>query len=330
MSNIDEILSRLNKKTQDAIRRANEIQVVRQKLPSIALTKALSGGLVYGTQTTVWGNRSAGKSAFCLQTVGIAQRDDRGCALVDAERAFDPLWAERLGVNTNEFIVSPIASLSDATDAVADLVRAGIDLVVVDSISALLPDSFYDDKGELKSISDTGQIGRFSKGMGDFSRMINSINQQTQIMLISQIRNEFNQWGAKLAPMGGKGVDHHNSTSIKLWASTAQGDQITAPVSEGDLIFTEPVGRKVTWTLDKARGRGMGQSHNYNFFYNGDFVGIDTAGELVDIAVAYGKIDKKGSWFEIYGEKMQGDKKAADYLRTNPDVREKLEGELLA
>ena len=331
MSNIDEILSRLNPRTQQSIRRANEIKIVRQKLPSIALTKALNGGLVYGTQTTVWGNRSAGKSAFCLQTIGMAQDEDRACALVDAERAFDPEWATRLGVDTsssNQLIVTPIASLSDATDAVADLVKSGIDLVVIDSISALLPDSFYDDKGELKDISETGQIGRFSKGMGDFSKMINSLNQHTQIMLISQIRNEFNKWGTKLTPMGGKGLDHHNSTSIKLWASTAEGDQIKDEVAEGDILITEPVGRKVTWTLDKARGRGMGQSHHYNLFYNGDFVGIDTAGELLDIGVVYGKVRKSGAWYYIYDEKFQGEKNAAKYLRQNPDIVAKLAGEL--
>lgn len=331
--NTEEILAKLNPRTQQSIRRASDIQIVRQKLPSIALTKALSGGLVYGTQTMVWGNRSAGKSAFCLQTIGMAQDDGRSCALVDAERAFDPNWAQRLGVDTtsnNQLVVTPIASLSDATDAVADLVKGGIDLIVVDSISALLPDSFYNDKGELKDISETGQIGRFSKGMGDFSKMINSLNEHTQIMLISQIRNEFSKYGAKLAPMGGRGVDHHNSTSIKLWASTAAGDQIQGNIQDGDIVLTEPVGRKVTWTLDKARGKGMGQTHHYNLFYNGPFVGIDTAGELVDIAVAYGKVRKSGNWYYIYDEKFNGAANAAEYIRNNDGVRAKLEGELLA
>ena len=330
MSNIDEIIARLNPKTQQAFRRASDIKIVRQKVPSIALTKALSGGLVYGTQTTIWGNRSAGKSSFVLQTIGMAQDESRGCAFIDTEKAFDPVWANRLGVDVDDLYLTRIASLSDATDAVADLVRAGMDLVAIDSISGLLPDSFYTDKGELKSLEETGQIGRFSKGMGDFAKMINSVNDKTQIMLISQIRNEFSKYGAALKPMGGRGIDHHNSVSLKLWASTAIGDQIMGDIQDGDIILKEPVGRKVTWTLDKARGKGMGQSHHYNLFYNGDFVGIDTAGELVDIATAYGKITKSGNWYHIYGEKFNGDKNAAKYLREHPEIIEKLEAELNA
>jgi recombination protein RecA len=326
---IDALLAKLNPKTAASFRRASEVKNELLSTPSLGLNRAI-GGVGYGRQSLIWGNRSSGKTLFCFGLAAEAQKQGRGVAWIDAERNFDPEWAARHGVDPNEMIISPITSIADMADMGHDLIKSGdIDLLVVDSISALLPQSYFVE-GEMKSLVDAGQIGTFSKNMGSAVSMYNRVNEHTAVVLISQVRNNIGSYGASVAPMGGKAVEHMNSTQIKLWSNPSDKEAIKGKIVENDLIFEKPVGRPVTWTVEKNRGPGMHESNSYDMYFKGDFVGVDRVGEVVDYGVEIGVVKKGGAWYTIGDERFQGRAKTVQYLRDNPDLEEKIYGEILA
>ena len=140
----------------------------------------------------VWGNKSAGKSSFCLQVVAKAQAEGKICAWMDSEMSYDKAWAEKLGVDTSKLIVSQTRTINDMVDVGVQLMEAGVDIIVVDSISALLPAIYFEKDGtELKELQDTKQIGAEAKDMTHAVKMLNYANKNTLLVLISQQRNQF-------------------------------------------------------------------------------------------------------------------------------------------
>jgi len=147
MIDIDTILSKLDPKTRARVQSAQNIEVHKQITPSIGLNAALNGGLGYGRQVLVWGNKSAGKSSFCLQMIALAQQEGKTCAWIDAEASYDQSWAEKLGVDSSSLIYSPAKTVNDMVDVATKLMDAGVDIIVVDSISALLPAIYFEKDG---------------------------------------------------------------------------------------------------------------------------------------------------------------------------------------
>lgn len=162
----DKILAGLDPKTRQRIQLASTVSAERQKTPSIGLNLALKGGLGYGRQVLIWGNKSAGKSSFCLQMIAMAQKEGKTCAWIDAEASYDPEWAKGLGVDSDSLIYSAAKTINDMVDVSTQLMEAGVDIIVVDSISALLPAIYFEkDSTDLKKLEDTKQIGAEAKDM---------------------------------------------------------------------------------------------------------------------------------------------------------------------
>lgn len=327
MTNIEERLARLNPKTAAMFRKASTVKRDFLPTPSLGINMSI-GGLGYNQIHTIWGNRSSGKSNFCLGLVKNAQAKDQGCAWIDAEKNFDPAWATRNGVDPDEMAISQIASIADMADAAVDLIRSGMELIVVDSMSVLLPQSYFVD-GDMKQLADTGQIGTFAKNYTAALNMINNQNEKTCVVMISQVRNKISTYGASKTLMGGEGAEFMNSTIIKLWSPPNAKEDITGKVAHGDLILDRPIGRPVTWTIDKARGSGMHHTNSYDLYYAGDHVGIDLVGEIVDFGVEFGVIKKGGAWYNIGDEKFQGRPKIIAHLRENEGLQQELYSEIL-
>ena len=333
MSTIEEVLGRLNPKTAQSFRIASEIEVEFLSTPSLGLNMAIDG-LRYGGFTILYGNRGSGKTLFALQAVKEAQRAGKTAAWIDAEKNFNPHWARKLGVDPDKmFLDNQTISIAGMADKGVHMIQAGVDVLVIDSISALLPQSYFEDpkdgKEEIKGLANTGQIGTFSKNMGQAINMLNAVNEKTVIILISQVRNNIGSYGASISFMGGKAVEHAASTVLKLWRTPS--DVIEQEIHVGDgLLLKRPVGSPVTWTVEKNRGSGMGMSNTYDIYNAGDSLGIDLTAEVVTYGVEYGIIKKGGAWFTIGDERFQGRAKVIQYLRENPDIQEKIYGEILA
>ena len=325
----EEILAKLDPKTRQRIQLATSVSAERQKTPSIGLNMALKGGLGMGRQILLWGNKSAGKSSFCLQMIGMAQKEGKTCAWIDSEASYDSEWATSLGVDSSSLIYSPAKSINDMVDVATQLMAAGVDIIVVDSISALLPAIYFEkDSSDLKKLEDTKQIGAEAKDMTHAVKMLNYANKNTLLVLISQQRNQFGGMHASHIPTGGMAVKFFSSTIIKLWSSEAEANAIKSGIQVGDKIIEQKVGRPVNWIVDYNKLGPQNQSGQYDFYYQGEALGVDFVGEILDVAEMMGKIQKGGAWYTIGEERFQGRNKALEYLRENPEVVKSLEKQI--
>lgn len=327
----EEILAKLSPKLRNRARMASEVILEKQPTPSVGLNSALRGGIGYGRQSLVWGSKSAGKSTFCLGTIALAQQSGKKAAFIDAEQSFDPAWAERLGVNPSKLLYSDVKTIEDVVGVGIEFMQADVDIIVVDSISALLSSAYFEkDKKteELKDLSGTKQIGSEARELANGVKMWNYANKNTALVLISQIRNKITTYGAMHQATGGHAVDFFSSTVVKLSSSAREADQIEGEIFNGDRIIKQPIGRPVNWSIDKNKLGPPNRYGSYDLYYDGDFIGIDNVGEAVDIGEKLGIVKKAGAWMSLYDEKVQGRIKMVNLLRENPDMLEKLKEEI--
>jgi recombination protein RecA len=326
--NLEEIISQLDPKLRKLVSSANGVEIEKQKTPSIGLNKALNGGLAYGRQILLWGNKSAGKSSFCQQLIGMAQKEGKVCAWIDAEQSFDPAWAVRLGVDPQSLIYSSSRTINEMVDVATQLMSAGVDIIVVDSISALLPAIYFEkDSTELKQLENTKQIGAEARDMTNAVKMLNYANNQskpTLLILISQQRNQIGAMYVSHAPTGGHAVKFFSSTVIKLWSSESDNQAIKDKVASGDKLIEKKVGRAVTWNIDFNKTGPAFVNGTYDFYFDSDHIGVDNVAEVVDIAEVNGIIERAGAWYTVLGERFQGRAKVVEWLRGNPEKVEEL------
>ncbi len=326
---MEEILSKLDPKTRKRVQAATEVEIEKQSTPSLSLNVGLKGGFGYGRQILVWGNKSAGKSSFCLQMIGEAQKAGKTCAWIDSEASYSPEWAEKLGVDSSKLIYSSAKTINDMVDVSVDLMKAGVDILVVDSISALLPAIYFEKDGnELKDLQDTKQIGAEAKDMTHAVKMLNYVNENTLLVLISQQRNSFGGMHATHIPTGGMAVKFFSSTIVKLWSSESEASSIKDKVSVGDRLIEQRVGRPVNWTIDYNKTGPQFISGSYDFYFQGDHVGVDKVADLVDTAELMGIIERGGAWYTVLDQRLQGRAKVVEYVRENQEVFDTLESQV--
>jgi len=322
---MEEVLSKLDPKIRKMVGSADNVEIHKQKTPSLSLNVALKGGLAYGRQVLIWGNKSAGKSSFCLQLIADAQKQGKTCAWIDAEQSYSPEWAEKLGVDSKKLIYSSAKTINDMVDIGTQLIQSGVDLLVVDSISALLPAIYFEKDGsELKQLQDTKQIGAEAKDMTHAVKMLNYVNDKTLLILISQQRNQFGSMHASHIPTGGMAVKFFSSTIIKLWSSEAEASSIKDKIAVGDKLIEQKVGRPVNWTIDYNKTGPQFITGSYDFYFQGLHVGVDQVADLVDTAEMLGIIERGGAWYTVLGERIQGRANVIARAREDLDMQEEL------
>ena len=321
---IAEVLSSLDKKSHSHLSIASDINIERIETPSIGMTAALNGGWGTGRQVLIWGPKSAGKSTFSMAQIALAQKLGKTCAYFDVEKTFDPQWAITQGVDVDSLIYSSTGTITALVNDAVSLMKAGIDVLVVDSITALMPASYVDEDGELKDFEKTGAIGGLSRGLSSALSQLNYANYNTLLILISQTRMAQKgsmYWG--MAPTGGESVKFYSSQVVKLYSSEGGANIIEGEITVGDRIIKKPIGRRVTYTVEWNKLGPQGAQGEYILYFDGDTLGIDNYGEVLSLGVATGVIRKAGAWY-YYGDQQvgQGEIKAAAELRNNPDLFE--------
>lgn len=326
----NEVLASLDPKLRKRLSLASDAPAVEYcELPSVGLNKALNGGLVYGRQVLVWGSKSSAKSSLCLQTIGMAQKEGKVCAWIDAEMSYDPSWAERLGVDSEKLIYSTARTINDMVDVGTALMKAGVDLIVVDSISSLLPAVYFEkDSHDLKDLDQTKQIGAEARDMANAVKMLNYANNQvkpTLLILISQARNNISAMYTKQEPTGGLAVKYYSSTVVKLFSSESDAQAIRGKLPVGDKLIEEKVGRKVRWELQFSKTSPAMQGGEYDFYFRGDKVGVDVISELVDTAELLGVIERAGTWYALPdGGRAQGRAALIQKVKDDPSLEKYL------
>ncbi len=282
---------------------------------SLALDIALGvGGLPYGRICEIYGPESSGKTTLTLSVIAEAQKQGKTCAFIDAEHALDPVYAEKLGVNINELIVSQPDTGEQALEITDTLVRSNaVDVLIVDSVAALVPKSEIE--GEMGDSSMGVQARLLSQAMRKLTGSIKNAN--CLCIFINQIR-------MKIGVMFGNPETTTGGNALKFYSSVRLDIRRIGAVKDGDEI----VGNETRVKVVKNKVAAPFKQAEFSILYG---KGIDRLGEVVDLGVKNGFVDKAGAWYSYKGDKIgQGKANAGKYLKEHPELAAEIEASIRA
>ena len=272
------------------------------------------GGLPKGRIIEIYGPESSGKTTLALSVIAQAQKRNGTCAFIDAEHALDPSYAKKIGVDIENLLVSQPDSGEQALEIADTLVRSGaIDVMVVDSVDALVP------KAELEGEMGDAHMGLQARLMSQALRKLTATvaRSNTLIIFINQIR-------MKLGVMFGNPETTTGGNALKFYASVRMDIRRVGAIKDKD----EVIGSQTRVKIVKNKVAPPFKTVDFDIMYG---EGISKTGELIDLGVKSGIIEKAGAWFSYNGDKIgQGRENAKRYLMENPTVAEDIENKIRA
>lgn len=325
---LEDYLAKLDPTTAKRVKVAQEVELIRLPLASVGLTNALQGGIGAGRITLIYGNTSAGKSLLMYQSIAQWQKQGLMCLLVDAEGTYEKNFGARLGIDNEKLLLVQSKSSGRIEKEITPHLEAGVDVIVIDSISHILPEVFVEKDGHMADQDHRKQLGAHAKAITSLVNGIHFLNEKTAVVLISQTTTQIEQTYVKQVPHGGKKVLFASSQIIKVTSSNTENQQIKGEKHLGDMVVTAPIGRKVEYYVEKNKMGPQSGKGLYDLYYDGPNLGIDTLGELVDHAELYGLVDKKGAWYTYQGKQYQGRTNLVNAVKQNEEIRSMMEKEL--
>jgi recombination protein RecA len=305
---LDLALSQIEKQFgKGSIMRLGEAHAVNvETIPtgSISLDLALGGGIPKGRIVEIYGPESSGKTTVCLHAVAEIQKAGGTAAYIDAEHALDPAYAKRLGVNTDQLLISQPDSGEQALEILETLVRSNaVDIVVVDSVAALVP------QAEIEGDMGDAQMGLQARLMSQAMRKLTGVinRSKTTVIFVNQLR-------MKIGVMFGNPETTTGGNALKFYASVRMDIRRISQIKQGDSV----IGNHVRVKVVKNKVAPPFREAEFDIMYN---QGISREGDVIDLAVTHGVVDKAGAWYEYNGEKIaQGREAAKRFLAENPKV----------
>jgi recombination protein RecA len=288
-----------------------DIQVV--STGSLGLDIALGvGGLPRGRVVEIYGPESSGKTTLTLQVIAEMQKEGGTCAFIDAEHALDIQYAQKLGVNLQELLISQPDTGEQALEIVDALVRSGsVDLIVVDSVAALTPKAELE--GEMGDALPGLQARLMSQALRKLTATIKKTN--TMVIFINQIR-------MKIGVMFGSPETTTGGNALKFYASVRLDIRRTGSIKKGE----EVIGSETKVKVVKNKVSPPFKTAEFDILYG---EGISREGEIVDMGVEVRILDKSGAWYAYNGEKIgQGKDNAREFLRENPELAREIENKI--
>jgi recombination protein RecA len=282
---------------------------------SLGLDIALGvGGLPRGRVVEIYGPESSGKTTLALHCVSEAQKKGGICAFIDAEHALDPVYAKKLGVNVDDLLISQPDHGEQALEIADTLVRSGaVDVLVVDSVAALVPRSELE--GEMGESQPGLQARLMSQALRKLTASINKSN--TMVIFINQIR-------MKIGVMYGSPETTTGGNALKFYASVRLDIRRIGAIKERD----EVVGNQTRVKVVKNKLAPPFKMVEFDIMYG---EGVSKTGELVDLGVKAGVVEKSGAWFSYDSQRIgQGRENAKTFLKENPDIAAKIEAAVRA
>ena len=282
---------------------------------SIGLDVALGiGGLPRGRVVEIYGPESSGKTTLTLQVIAEAQKAGGTAAFVDAEHALDPVYAGKLGVDVDELLVSQPDTGEQALEITDMLVRSGsIDVVVIDSVAALTP------KAEIEGDMGDSHMGLQARLMSQALRKLtaNIKRSNTMVVFINQIR-------MKIGVMFGNPETTTGGNALKFYASVRMDIRRIGAIKKGDEI----IGNETRVKVVKNKMAPPFRQAEFQILYG---TGISREGEIIDLGVKHGFVEKSGAWYSYNGDRIgQGKENVREYLKQNPDIAADIEGKIRA
>ena len=277
---------------------------------SLSLDLALGiGGLPKGRIVEIYGPESSGKTTLALQVIAEAQKSGGICAFVDAEHALDPVYAKKLGVNTEELLISQPDAGEQALEIADTLVKSGsISVIVIDSVAALTP------KAEIEGDMGDHHVGLQSRLMSQALRKLTSSisNTNTMMIFINQIR-------MKIGVMFGSPETTSGGNALKFYSSVRMDIRRIGAIKDKDVI----IGNSTRVKVVKNKVSPPFKVVEFDLMYG---KGISKVGELIDLGAKAEIVEKSGAWYAYKGEKIgQGRENAKIYLEQNPNVAAEIE-----
>jgi recombination protein RecA len=270
------------------------------------------GGFPRGRVIEIYGPESGGKTTMTLHVIAEAQKLGGQAAFIDAEHALDPVYARKLGVDVDNLLVSQPDNGEQALEIAETLIRSGgVDIVVVDSVAALVP------KAELEGDMGDPQMGLQARLMSQALRKLTAIvsKSRTCLIFINQIRE-------KIGVMFGNPETTTGGRALKFYASMRIDIRRIQAIKEGDVV----VGSRTRAKVVKNKVAAPFREAEFDIVYG---EGISREGDLIDLGVDKGLVEKSGTWLSFGGERMgQGRENARSFLKENKDIRDKLENAL--
>src|ERR1700676_1929042 len=280
---------------------------------SISVDFALGiGGFPRGRITEIFGPESSGKTTGALQVVAEAQKIGGMAAFIDVEHALDPAYARKLGVDVDNLLVSQPDYAEQALEITSALIVSGsIDVLVVDSVAALVPKSELD--GEMGDSHMGVQARLMSQAMRKLTGHVSKSN--TCLIFINQIRE-------KIGVMFGNPETTTGGRALKFYSSVRADIRRIAAIKEGEVV----VGNRTKVKIVKNKVAAPFREAEFDIIYG---EGISVEGDLIDLGVAQNLVEKSGSWYSYKGERIgQGRENARQFLKDNADVRQQVDSEL--
>jgi recombination protein RecA len=294
---------------------SRDILVPVSVIPSgcLSIDAALGvGGFPRGRVIEIYGPESGGKTTMTLHVIAEAQKLGGQAAFIDAEHALDPVYARKLGVDVDNLLVSQPDNGEQALEIAETLIRSGgVDIVVVDSVAALVP------KAELEGDMGDPQMGLQARLMSQALRKLTGIvsKSRTCLIFINQIRE-------KIGVMFGNPETTTGGRALKFYASMRVDIRRIQAIKEGDKV----VGSRTRAKVVKNKVAAPFREAEFDIVYG---EGISREGDLIDLGVEKGVLEKSGTWISFGGERMgQGRENARIFLKENKDIRDKLENTL--
>jgi recombination protein RecA len=289
------------------------VQVAAISSGSISLDNALGvGGFPRGRIVEIFGPESSGKTTVALQVVAEAQKVGGMAAFIDVEHALDPLYARKLGVDVDNLLVSQPDYAEQALEITSALITSGsIDVLVVDSVAALVPKAELD--GEMGDSHMGVQARLMSQAMRKLTGNVSKSN--TCLIFINQIRE-------KIGVMFGNPETTSGGRALKFYSSVRADIRRIAAIKEGDIV----TGNRTKVKIVKNKVAAPFREAEFDIIYG---EGISREGDLIDLGVAQNIVEKSGSWYSYKGERIgQGRENARQFLKDNPDIRQSIDTEL--
>ena len=280
---------------------------------SLGLDVALGiGGLPKGRVVEIYGPESSGKTTLTLEVIAQCQKMGGTAAFIDAEHALDPIYAEKLGVNVGELLISQPDTGEQALEVTDIMVHSGgVDVLVIDSVAALVP------KAEIEGEMGDSHIGLQARLMSQALRKITGSVQKskTLVIFINQIRH-------KIGVMFGSPETTSGGNALKFYSSVRLDIRRIGTVKDGD----EVVGNETRVKVVKNKVSPPFKQAEFQIIYN---KGINRLGELIDLSVEAEIVEKSGAWYSYEGERIgQGKANCVEFLEDNKKLAEKIEKEL--
>jgi recombination protein RecA len=280
---------------------------------SISVDYALGvGGFPRGRIIEIFGPESSGKTTLALHVVANAQKLGGMAAFIDVEHALDPIYAGKLGVDVDNLLVSQPDYAEQALEIASALISSGsIDVLVIDSVAALVPKSELD--GEMGEATMGVQARLMSQALRKLTGIVSKSN--TCLVFINQIRE-------KIGVMFGNPETTTGGRALKFYATIRADIRRIAAIKEGDVV----TGNRTKVKIVKNKVAAPFREAEFDILYG---QGISREGDLIDLGAAQNVVEKSGSWYSYKGDRIgQGRENARQFLKDNPDVAQKLEAEL--